>query len=403
MKIFNFRNGAFLLILLFAEKATAASYTVTVPPGFSTIANHLSNGANIISELLPQVPEGSLIYKFEPKTGGWFINHFQQGQWSRPNQTLAPGEGAFIRNPGNEFTITFSGTQPATSQLPKLYRGLNLLSFPVPGETTLPQPKPGESIFRWTSQQAFLTSTFDDLDNKWIPCFDCPNIGPPGRIGESFYYSARNEPLPPTHPDVASSGTVYFNTQVPETIMPGTPGFPWMGVDARVTYSDGTPAGAGLTAQLFGETSGAALDSLRPLEPPTTFHTSPALAGYVKPVAVSIPGVSSANPVTLILRVFNSSSFETSTIRGQSDPITIKVGGGTLLAANLAGLKGFVLSDSIRPTLTAERTSDGLKLTYSGVLQSANAVAGPYSDVAGVSSPALIRFTDSTKFFRLKP
>jgi hypothetical protein len=50
-----------------------------------------------------------------------------------------------------------------------------------------------------------------------------------------------------------------------------------------------------------------------------------------------------------------------------------------------------------------ERLATGLKLTYTGTLQSADAVTGPWGDVAGAASPATINFAGTAKFFRLKP
>ena len=49
-----------------------------------------------------------------------------------------------------------------------------------------------------------------------------------------------------------------------------------------------------------------------------------------------------------------------------------------------------------------ERTSTGLKLSYTGTLQSADKVEGPYIDVAGAKSPSDITFSATAKFFRAK-
>lgn len=49
-----------------------------------------------------------------------------------------------------------------------------------------------------------------------------------------------------------------------------------------------------------------------------------------------------------------------------------------------------------------ERTATGLKLTFTGTLQSADAVTGTWSDVAGAKSPADVPFSGAGKFYRSK-
>ena len=52
--------------------------------------------------------------------------------------------------------------------------------------------------------------------------------------------------------------------------------------------------------------------------------------------------------------------------------------------------------------INLERTPAGLNLTYTGTLQSADKVEGPYTDVAGAKSPSVITFSATAKFFRAK-
>ncbi|MBI4658580.1 MAG: hypothetical protein HY735_06980 [Verrucomicrobia bacterium] len=52
--------------------------------------------------------------------------------------------------------------------------------------------------------------------------------------------------------------------------------------------------------------------------------------------------------------------------------------------------------------IALERTATGLKLTFEGTLQSADKVEGPYTDVAGATSPAQISFSGAGKFYRVK-
>jgi hypothetical protein len=102
-------------------------------------------------------------------------------------------------------------------------------------------------------------------------------------------------------------------------------------VDARVTFQDGSGGvGAGFTAQLFG---GADANSLTALLPSTTFRTSSAAAqGYVNGVVVDVPGIAPGLKATVQMRVFDGNNVNV----GQSAPITITLGGGTLPPANLS-------------------------------------------------------------------
>ena len=67
--------------------------TLTVPSGYSLVANPLSNGGNRVSDIFPSAPSGSMLSKFNAMTGKWEANTFTDA-WSQPGMTLAPGEGA---------------------------------------------------------------------------------------------------------------------------------------------------------------------------------------------------------------------------------------------------------------------------------------------------------------------
>jgi len=113
-------------------------------------------------------------------------------------------------------------------------------------------------------------------------------------------------------------------------------------VDARVTFADGANigqgVGAGYTAQLFG---GADANSLAALNPSTTFRTSSAAAqGYVNGVTVTVPGIDSGAKATIVMRVFDSTSAKV----GESAPISITLGGGLAVPANLEGLQAFTVT-----------------------------------------------------------
>jgi hypothetical protein len=104
-------------------------------------------------------------------------------------------------------------------------------------------------------------------------------------------------------------GTIYFSNRA----------LPY--VDAPVSRPDGTGAGAGVTAQLF--LVGAA-GELMPLFPTTTFRTfSPATTYYVNAVNITVPTIGPLQPATVRMRAWEGSSYETATLRGESNDIRI--------------------------------------------------------------------------------
>jgi len=56
---------------------------------------------------------------------------------------------------------------------------------------------------------------------------------------------------------------------------------------------------------------------------------------------------------------------------------------------------------STTPTLSAVRTASGLTLTFTGSLQAADSITGPWTDVTG-ASPQTITATGGAKFYRAK-
>jgi hypothetical protein len=56
-----------------------------------------------------------------------------------------------------------------------------------------------------------------------------------------------------------------------------------------------------------------------------------------------------------------------------------------------------------RPTLSFQRTATGLTITYSGTLQSADALTGQWSIVPGATSPFDVVATEPQKFYRAAP
>src|SRR4029079_7867812 len=82
-------------------------------PGYHSIANHLNRGQNTLDEVIPDAPDGSVLYKFNPATQsyyspaqflagfGWLYQEPEMGY-------LKPGEGAFLQV-NVSASLSFSG------------------------------------------------------------------------------------------------------------------------------------------------------------------------------------------------------------------------------------------------------------------------------------------------------
>src|SRR5688572_14132 len=135
------------------------SLTLTISNGFSLISNPYNSGGNMVAELLGSVPEGTLLYTLDAPTQRWSVNQFQFGNWTQPTQPLPPGVGALIRNPTNAFSVTFTGTIPATVTT-TIYNGFNLLSW-LPD--SCPPAVDGDWVRFWLGN-----NTFDQRSAEYV-------------------------------------------------------------------------------------------------------------------------------------------------------------------------------------------------------------------------------------------
>jgi hypothetical protein len=163
------------------------NYTITVFPGVTNlIANQLDNGSNTLAEVLPNVPNGAALYKFDPVTQSFSEPAvFVSGLGWVPNLTLDPGEGAYLSIPTGEpsFDLTFTGTRRCTSHLLCLVPGFQLVSAQMPEEADFFSivgfaPVAGTRVFRQTPD-GFTTNVFDG--SAWSPA------PPAARVGEAWF------------------------------------------------------------------------------------------------------------------------------------------------------------------------------------------------------------------------
>ncbi len=227
-------RSALLWTFLLSIWARADSLTVTVPQGLSTLSNPFNDESNRVSQVLAHVPEGTQLYQFDAAAQRWLVNQFQFGSWVHSEQTLAPGEGAFIRNPAEPFSITFAGTPPTNFVAP-VRSGNNLLSVPA-GATIQLNPRDDDLLHFWDPTRTNYSPVLIAQQGVWWSPLTGSLVDPPFRPGESFLYYRTPAPGE-TVPKVQHS--VYFNNYAPAS-----------GVDAPISSTYGC-FGSTWVAQLY--------------------------------------------------------------------------------------------------------------------------------------------------------
>jgi hypothetical protein len=129
---------------------------LSLAPGYSLISHPLMRGGNTVAEILPTVPEGTRLYKFDNATKEYLANSFEFGRWSMPDEPLLPGEGAFVFNPtSSTLTVTIMGQlPPQASALSLGTPGLYALSPQQPqagpvSQVVKYQFKDGDTVYQY--------------------------------------------------------------------------------------------------------------------------------------------------------------------------------------------------------------------------------------------------------------
>jgi len=125
---------------------------LTIPPGFSLIANQLNNSPdNSYKTLFPTATtvNNIIVYKFNTTFNTFDQEQLSGGVWSGGGNTLLnPGEGAFIFVPGSVgFTATFVGeVQTGTSTVHQPV-GFSIVSSVIPQQGAVYDvASPGDGI-----------------------------------------------------------------------------------------------------------------------------------------------------------------------------------------------------------------------------------------------------------------
>jgi hypothetical protein len=160
--------------------------SVSLPPGYAMIANPLVGPSDRIGRLLPQMPEGTKLSRFDTLRYRFAENRVSSGRWLLPEERLEPGTGAVLFNPTSEsMTRCFTGQVITGRQFTCLHAGFSIRSslLPLPGrlDTELGFPvAPGDAVHVFgRTAQSYTIHEYGTTG--WQPA--PPIIG----AGESFW------------------------------------------------------------------------------------------------------------------------------------------------------------------------------------------------------------------------
>ncbi|MEP6662056.1 MAG: hypothetical protein ABJC04_00205 [Verrucomicrobiota bacterium] len=164
--------------------------TVVLPQGFSMIANPFFTFSTAISDLFPDVSDGTTLCKLDSESFRLTNNTVRNGRWVGPDETLSPGEGAIFFNPENELkNLYFTGEVCQGRLVNAIPAGLSIRSSLVPQSGKL------DTDLGFPIAEGDVIHAFDRFEQKYrvYPYTpkswknDAPVIG----IGESFWVSKK--------------------------------------------------------------------------------------------------------------------------------------------------------------------------------------------------------------------
>ena len=107
----------------------------SIAPGYALIANHLNTTNNTVRGLLPIVPDGTKVWKWNEAAQQYNTNTFSTSTGWSTNLTLLPGEGAWIGNvnvSSNDIVLRFVGEVLQGQLVNPVPSGFSLRSSMVP-------------------------------------------------------------------------------------------------------------------------------------------------------------------------------------------------------------------------------------------------------------------------------
>jgi hypothetical protein len=107
--------------------------SITLPPGFSMIANPLDAPTNTVGKVFKDWPDGTTLNKFDTQLFRLVENAVKFSQWTNPSERLMPGEGAIFFNPTSDYrSVCFTGEILHKDLSIPIPAGFSMRSSPVP-------------------------------------------------------------------------------------------------------------------------------------------------------------------------------------------------------------------------------------------------------------------------------
>jgi hypothetical protein len=148
-----------------------------------------------VAKLFAGVPEGTTLYMFDPSTSAYLVNSFEVGEWTLPNMTLSPGQGAFIKNPGTTpFKVTFVGEVPQGTLTTPLVPGFQIVSSQVPQSGAL------DTVLGFPVAETDVVYLFDCATQNYVikgyELGEWAGGAPVPKVGEAFFVKKAANPTP---------------------------------------------------------------------------------------------------------------------------------------------------------------------------------------------------------------
>jgi hypothetical protein len=159
--------------------------TVTLPPGFSMIANPLEGPKNTVGEMFKGWPDGTTLNKFDTRFFRLAENEVKLGKWVNPIEKLIPGEGAIFFNPTSDYkSHSFVGQIMQGNHSMPIPSGFSIRSSLVPHPGSLDELKfpiaDGDVIHLFDrDRQQYILHPYEQ--GKWS------DGAPIVSVGESFW------------------------------------------------------------------------------------------------------------------------------------------------------------------------------------------------------------------------
>jgi len=178
--------------------------TVTIPSGYSLLANPLSAGAtNGANEIMPII-DGEVILTWNGTKYNQVGYDSRFGGWVDANNapanppSLPPGQGFFFQNPLGPTNVTFVGQvvpNPGQTNTITLASGYSLVGSAIPANVTAITNSPvnlpvidGMVILTWDNAHTkYVQTGFDSGFGGWIDANNAAASPPAYAIGQGFF------------------------------------------------------------------------------------------------------------------------------------------------------------------------------------------------------------------------